>query len=498
MSLREDLKAYVDGELSAERHAEIEAALAADPGLRQEVEFMRALGFEIKRMASEPTVAGREAAIKAVRGPALPWWNPYSKIGRLAYSGALAGLLVVVLFPVFAQSKDAAKRSVMEFEANKMKSMAGADAAVSPLEESSDGGVASSGAPADMPASPAPMSGRTLNERISHGKVADGRPSTATQSDSSASGPVRSRSNELSLGMGGFGGGGGAGMAANEGGAEKLGKEGTEGAKSETLSAADKASNTAPQASGGGGGGRGAPLAKSSSGLALAAPLRMVIQNADVNVRVKSVEKAVLDANSLAKSLNGFVENSMNGGDEKNPEATLVIRVPSYQFDIALKKLTDYGERIGAPAISSQDVTRQYADLSGRLKVLHAEEESYVTMLRGAKKIGEILEIKDRLSTVRQEIQSLEEQRIAVKDQSELSTVTVHFSEKPKVETAPVPEDWSGDAWVGAVNGLKSVGRFIGMLGIFFFVYVPIWAPPVALFWVLSKKARQIHPTPAG
>lgn len=496
MSVREDLKAYVDGELPLERHAEIEAALASDPGLRQEVEFMRALGFEIKKMAAEPAVAGRDAAIKAVRGPTLPWWNPYSKIGRLAYSGALAGLLIVVLFPVFAQSKDAA---MMPATGGSMKmEMAGADAATaSPQEESPGSGFARGRTPADMPNSPGPSRDMSLNERFAYRTPEKRSPAyeaPATIPGPKGAGKAKADSYGLSGAAGGFGGGGGAGVAG-EGNAEKLGRDTGSTAKSEAAVTADKAQGTPPQANRGGGQ-LAAKAAPGSGGYS--APLRMVIQNADVNVRVKSVEKAVLDATSLAKSLNGFVENSMNAGDEKNPEATLVIRVPSYQFDIALKKLTDYGERIGPPAINSQDVTRQYADLSGRLKVLHAEEESYVTMLRGAKKLGEILEIKDRLSSVRQAIQSLEEQRIAVRDQSELSTVTVHFSEKPKIEAAPVPEDWSGDAWVGAVNGLKSVGRFLGMVGIFFFVYIPIWAPPVALFWVLSKKGRQVHPTPAA
>jgi hypothetical protein len=112
-------------------------------------------------------------------------------------------------------------------------------------------------------------------------------------------------------------------------------------------------------------------------------------------------------------------------------------------------------------------------------------------MLRGAKKIGEILEIKDRLSTTRQEIQSLEEQRIAVKDQAMLSTIVARFEQKPKAgEDAAQPSDWSGETWANAVNGLKAAGRFIGQFLIFLFVYAPIWIPPVALFWWLGKKAK--------
>ena len=238
---------------------------------------------------------------------------------------------------------------------------------------------------------------------------------------------------------------------------------------------------------------RPAPRSEAESKVPIVtSPTRMVIQNADLAVRVEKVETALNEAMRMAKSMGGFVESSnMAGAEGDNPTAVITMRVPSARFESAVERLTKLGERVGVPNITGVDVTKEYADLAGRVKVLHAEEDSYVTMLRGARRIGEILEIKDRLSTVRQEIQSLEEQRIALKDQAMLSTITARFEQKSKVGVPAKPEDWAGETWASAVNGLSAVGRFFGQVVIFLFVLSPVWLPPALLVAALSKMAAR-------
>ena len=57
----EELSAYVDGELTLERRREIDIALAADASLRAELDSLRALDAQLKRVAVEhrfePSVA---------------------------------------------------------------------------------------------------------------------------------------------------------------------------------------------------------------------------------------------------------------------------------------------------------------------------------------------------------------------------------------------------------------------------------------------------------
>lgn len=96
MNIREDLKAYVDGELSAERAAEVSAAINADPVLQSEIEAMKALTKQIRTFAATPEPTGMEQTLRALRRP-LPWWSPIGGTGRLVW-GAAATLGILIVF----------------------------------------------------------------------------------------------------------------------------------------------------------------------------------------------------------------------------------------------------------------------------------------------------------------------------------------------------------------------------------------------------------------
>lgn len=94
MNIREDLKAYLDGELSPQRMEEVRAALEADPALREELEFMRLMGFEIKRMAAEPHVTGVEGALGRLRGFR---WPSFARDRRWVLAGSALTVCVAVV-----------------------------------------------------------------------------------------------------------------------------------------------------------------------------------------------------------------------------------------------------------------------------------------------------------------------------------------------------------------------------------------------------------------
>ncbi len=75
MSLRDDLKAYLDGELPPPRMAEMREAIERDPDLAREANLLRAIGEGIRSAAPQPAPAGLEETLAALnRGARRPWW----------------------------------------------------------------------------------------------------------------------------------------------------------------------------------------------------------------------------------------------------------------------------------------------------------------------------------------------------------------------------------------------------------------------------------------
>lgn len=486
--IREDLKAFVDGELTPERMNEVRLAIEADPALQQEVEYMRLLGMEIRRLAAEPEVVGKEAAVSKFRRAALPWWNPATLTGRFAYAGALFLVLAgtsAILFPVFAQSKSASKR------------LAGADVAMSkmPLEERAaspssdanlriqrpmDGSVPSEGesnlpakgmsqggfAGSASPESPAYRYGDTAGETADSTKTQQPPVDSETLNGQvfAEIEPAEPTAPESKAAVG-----------ANKENAKKATSGKT---KFRTLPQRDKTQAASPS---------GKPLPE-------APPLnRLVVKNADISVKVEDARKALTDVEALAKQLGGYVEGgNLSAPEDGDATASATLRVPFQSYESAMKSLREMGEVLSENS-SAADVTAQHADAEGRVKALRAEEQSYLTMLRGAKTTGQIMEIKDRLGQVRQEIASYESQRKALSSASALSTIRATFTQKAG-NVGKKKDDGNGsgfdETWARAQNGLSKVGEFLGNLAIYLFVFSPVWLPPVLLFWWLGRRAR--------
>lgn len=92
MSIHDDLKAYIDGELSPERTNEVRDAITSDSSLRDAETEMRSLGSGIKQMAHELPILGAEKALQSVRR------KPFS-FAKLGFAASL------VLFSAFAVTR---------------------------------------------------------------------------------------------------------------------------------------------------------------------------------------------------------------------------------------------------------------------------------------------------------------------------------------------------------------------------------------------------------
>ncbi len=367
MNVRENLKAFLDGELPEDQAAEVRRALEQDATLRQELEDMRMLGLEIRKAAAHPDPVGVEEAIGRIATPVRPW----VRRPMLALSGIAALALLIAMVGLLNRARG---------DTPAAESAAGADLAVksfAPMAESSVG---------------AP--GRAGEEIAAYGA---------------------------------------AGVF----------------------------------------------------------PERMVVRTADIRLKADDAAAAMQKAIDLAKSLGGYAAASgiSRENERSAPVGTATLRVPERSFDRALDQLRALGEVLSENS-NSDDVTLQHADVSARLKVLRAEEQQYVTLLGAAKTIGQVLQVRERLNQVRQEIESLDAQRRTLERQAALSTITATFIQRAAVGQPEPSQGWAAEAWASAVNGLAAAFRWLGSAAIFLFVYSPLWLPVLLLAAYLARRLK--------
>lgn len=136
--MREQLKAYLDGELTMAERQAVEQALSHDASLRMELDDLRAISQVLQTEAVSPTASGLEQTLAALRAAPSrrPWWvdRRWSLAGAAA-SLALAAFLLPRMITFSASSADSGasatlseKKEAAPAEANSRESFVGAKA----------------------------------------------------------------------------------------------------------------------------------------------------------------------------------------------------------------------------------------------------------------------------------------------------------------------------------------------------------------------------------
>ncbi len=221
---------------------------------------------------------------------------------------------------------------------------------------------------------------------------------------------------------------------------------------------------------------------------------RMIVRNGELSLRVKDVKIAEAQVREVARAARGAVEASEGTGLEgPTPSLSVTLRVPEPKFDDTLMNLENLGARLGK-TISSEDVTAQAFDMEARIKSLRVQEDAYRAILGAARKISDVLEVQEKLTEVRTEIEQLVAARRGLGDQAARSKIVVTLSQTqpvPPPAAKPVEPGWFATAWSESTGALRSVVQGLATLGLWLLVMSPVWIPLGLVSLFVYRRTRQ-------
>jgi hypothetical protein len=229
---------------------------------------------------------------------------------------------------------------------------------------------------------------------------------------------------------------------------------------------------------------------------------RKIIRNASLTLEVDAPADAQTRLASIAESHGGFVVTSefkrldaTNQGSQ-NESVTVVMRVPSSQFNSTLGEIRSLTAKIREEKISGQDVTEEFIDLEARLRSKKALEAQFLDILKQAHKVSDALEVQTQIGEVRTEIERLEGRRRFLENQASLSTITVTLQNHAPViaaTTGGIGESIKqafGDCVDTAVAIVVGIIRAIGVL---IPVSILILLPAALLARVLFRRFKTVR-----
>ncbi len=231
---------------------------------------------------------------------------------------------------------------------------------------------------------------------------------------------------------------------------------------------------------------------------------RLVVENAELSIVVADVNARVKSIENMAKNMGGFlvsenVYQTVVGDSEPVPQASIVVRVPHDKLGDALDQIKSGAVDVQNETRTGTDVTDQYVDLQSRLKAKQAAEEQLMTIMQGATKTQDVLDVYAQLQQVQSDIEVLKGQIKYYEQSAALSAISVNIiaeqTVKPLKVAGWVPAGVARDAiqeliyfWQDFVNFL--IRFFLLILPIILTIAVPLYILFLLVRWFIRRVRR--------
>jgi hypothetical protein len=201
----------------------------------------------------------------------------------------------------------------------------------------------------------------------------------------------------------------------------------------------------------------------------------MIVKNASLELQVPKgdLPAAVIRVTHIANGVSGYVSKSNTSFSGPDPTAAISIRVPVNSFEATVKQLETFtGVKVLSDSESGVDVTAQYVNLTAKMNADIGERDSLLTLLANANNLGDILTLRDRITSVQADIDQMQGQLNVLSNQSTFSAISVLLSVQPPATPKPAavhhvsPPTGLEKSWNDARQGFaNSVEWFIARSG---------------------------------
>jgi hypothetical protein len=209
---------------------------------------------------------------------------------------------------------------------------------------------------------------------------------------------------------------------------------------------------------------------------------RKIIRNGSLDLLVNDLGQSVDKIGSIVKGASGFVEKAtqMNGSVHS---ATVTVRIPAGRLDQVMAQIKALATNVDRESVEVRDVTREYIDLDARLRNAQAEEAQYLQILKRATTIKDTLDVTEKLTDLRGQIEQLQGEMKFLTSQIDMSTLEITLR-------AEADESVAGFHWRPLRQARIAVNDMVSGLAdwvdsvVAFFINLPLIAA-----WLLSILA---------
>jgi hypothetical protein len=213
---------------------------------------------------------------------------------------------------------------------------------------------------------------------------------------------------------------------------------------------------------------------------------RLIIRDGNISIQVDDTRDSrdAIEAmvSGMADKGAFVISSSEHGGyeEEDNPYISMVIRVPSSEFDRVMDKLAEMAVKVTERNESAQDVTEEYIDLQNRIEALDSARQRLLEIMRNADTTEDLLQAEAQLTMREAELEALQGRLQYLSQAAKLSRISISL--QPYILSQPIDSKWrpAETARWAVENLLDSMRNFAD-----WFIYFAIATLPWLIFWGL-------------
>lgn len=213
---------------------------------------------------------------------------------------------------------------------------------------------------------------------------------------------------------------------------------------------------------------------------------KKIIKEGDIHFETADVVKTRRAIIYAVEKAGGYVAEDSQSRDESlnRKEYVLKVRVPAKNFDFLVDAVSASADKIDSKNISIKDVTTQYIDMKTRLENKQKLEQTYLGLLNRAKRMADVLQIEEKITEIRSDIESSQGELNYLVKQVAYSSLDITFYNR---SVSHESDSSFGGKLIGAI-----AGGWYTLQNLFFYL-ISIW-PVVAIVlgaYVLIIRRRR-------
>jgi hypothetical protein len=223
---------------------------------------------------------------------------------------------------------------------------------------------------------------------------------------------------------------------------------------------------------------------------------RKIVKTAELGIHAESVRESAARAQQVAAQFGGSALSSQIERGDGSVSASLVLSVPSPEFEKALDELRGLGKKVTTDTVRGEDVTEEFVDLESRERNLLAAERSLLELYDRAQSVNDALSIERELTIIRGEIEQVQGRMQYLEQRTAYSQITLNI--QPVAQPAKPPPAWSpahvvSRAWVASLSVLQALATVVLSAIVFGW-----WLAPALVAGFVWWRRRTRNSTPAA